>query len=222
MPAGVVGICSGDTPRFTEFYHAFMQLQTPPGWELKWERGISIAKNRNNIVEYALSKPEMEYVWFMDDDHVFEPDILLKLLARDVDIVSPLYARRLPLFLPHYYTYMDPECSHGYLVKCSAWEEMPREGIHEVLAVAGGGLLIKRKVLETMGFPWFTLGKYKPDGIHEDTWFSQKAREAGFKLYIDVENCLGHLTQGAVWPKPGYGVELKFGEFTLPVEIKRG
>ena len=78
--------------------------------------------------------------------------------------------------------------------------EMPRTGLHPVAGSGSGGLLISRKVLNTLKPPYFEVGRVRPDELSEDFWFFHKAREAGFQPYVDFDLALGHITPTAIWP----------------------
>lgn len=211
---GVIVIVSGDLARYAEFPISMLRVRVPRGTAPFWARGVSIAGNLNMMIHKAL-KADAAWVWIMGDDHVFDADLLMNLLDRGVDIIAPLCARRRPPYMPHVYG-ARPD---GLFDGCR-WEWLPREGVAEVGGAGTAGMVIRRHVLETMPAPWFEVGRTQPDALGEDLWFCRKAREAGFKVYVDCENKIGHIAMATVWPVPGEGVVLDCGEtLKIPLQI---
>jgi len=189
---GIVGIITDDLSRYPQFQASMLRLQVPGGSCFTQIRGKDIACNRNIVIQEL---PEgAEWVWFIDDDHPFPPDILLKLLARKVDIVQPLVSTRRPPFLP--YGYKNTEPPYGLI----DWSELPGEGLCETGAVGTGGMLVQRRVLDALEAPWFESGRTGPDALGEDLWFCTKARKKGFRTYVDLDTRMGHMTTTEVWP----------------------
>jgi hypothetical protein len=73
-------------------------------------------------------------------------------------------------------------------------------------------MLVRRPVLEAMADPWFETGRISSQEIGEDVYFCDKARDAGFRLWLDLGAKLGHLTTATVWPvDTGDGWSYGFG-----------
>lgn len=193
--AGIVGIISGDLARYHEFNTSLMQVMIPKVSEWKWVRGNGIAANRNLIVKDL--EPHHQWVWFMDDDHVFEPDILMQLLQRDKDIVQPLTVTRKPPYHPYAY-YWNKEKG---MYDTTPWEKLPLSGLMRVDGTSAGGMLVKKHVFDKMKRPWFEEGMFpESDMLGEDLWFSKKAMELGIETYLDLDTKMGHMSTHAVWP----------------------
>jgi GT2 family glycosyltransferase len=158
--------------------------------------GVDIPGNYNNML-MEVRKKDYEWVWILGDDHVFKDDLLMNLLDRDVDIVVPLCAMRHKPFnpvirkLPKDYSRSE---DWNFLQGKSGLVELTEQN------VGNGGMLIRRKVISMMKYPWFENGKIGI-GTGCDLYFCEKAREAGFKIHLDLDNVLGHITQAIVWPK---------------------
>ena len=75
--------------------------------------------------------------------------------------------------------------------------EVPDE-IFPVVASGSAGMLIRRNVLDTIGYPYFE----SSDGVflNEDLEFCRRCREAGFEIMCDPHSYLGHIGQFTVWP----------------------
>jgi hypothetical protein len=191
-----IGISSGEIARWAIFYDSLMHVDLPAGVDMEFiqARGAVISENRNGIAEIAL-KRNCTHVWYVDDDQVFAPDTLARLLAHDLDIVSGLYLQREPPFHPHVY---DEEDEAGF---CK-WRSL-REfeaGLVSVKATGAGCLLVKREVFEAMERPWWRLGQITMDGWGDDLNWCHRAREAGFSVWCDLGIMVGHQTSLTVWP----------------------
>jgi hypothetical protein len=82
---GTIGYWTAWHPRYWQFLDCFSSLKVPEGTQLLRVQGSSSAGGCNRIVKSFTG----DWVWLIPDDHTFEPDILLKLLDRNVDVVAP-------------------------------------------------------------------------------------------------------------------------------------
>ena len=83
------------------------------------------------------------------------------------------------------------------------------QGLMEVFVAGSGGMLVRRHVLDAVGWPkdapwnerhWF---EYEQgEHLNEDFVFCRKVREAGFKIWCDVEVQMGHRGMMTAWPLP--------------------
>lgn len=182
LVAGTVAVSADEAGRYTQFAMAMTGLALPPGTKTIWQIGNDIAGNRNRAVEQI----EGDWLWFIDDDHAFAGSIVARLLEHSVDIVAPLVLRRQQPFAP-------VACVDDDFLDLS---RCPQSGLLEVQHTGSAGMLIRREVFDAIEPPWFELG----NGVSEDVTFCQKAREAGFDIYVDLSIPMGHITTCAVWP----------------------
>lgn len=181
--AGRVMVTADEAGRFSRFAICMQALETPPGTRTTWLIGNDIAGNRNQGC--ASLEDGDDWVWFIDDDHTFPPDILHRLLAHNVDIVAPLVLRRVSPFLP-------VACGmNGEHLDLSRYD---RGELAEVEHTGSSGMLIRRRALERVAEPWFELG----NGISEDVNFCRKARAEGLSVFVDLSLWMTHLTVAAV------------------------
>lgn len=194
---GAMGVAGGEFARYAITYHSILGLKVPNGTAMIPARGSVISENRNGIAEEAM-KMGAEWVFYMDDDQVFAPDTLTRLLAHNLDIVSGLYVSREAPFIPHAYDAEDERgwCTFRPLKKGDA-------GLCEVKSVGAGCMLVRRNVFEAMPRPWWRLGQITMDGWGDDHNFCHRAREAGFKVWVDLEIVVGHQMNGTLWPRRG-------------------
>lgn len=193
---GIVGIVASDTARFSLFSAALCNLRLPPRTEIRWVLGHR-PQTLNVLARWALEEG-CEWLWTMDDDHVFEPDMLLQMLGHDKDLVGPLVLQRSPPFQPIAYT--DFSDDGEFDRKRIRLSDHPEGGMVRIHSSGRVGMLIRRHVLEGLADPWFEGGKLTPELPTEDIYFTDKAREAGFEVWVDLDAPLGHLTTGTIWP----------------------
>jgi hypothetical protein len=192
----------------TRYAHAMMSLvtlTTPAGSRIAWSTGVDIAANINQGIANMIG----EWVWIMGDDHNYAPDTLLRLLAHDVDVVTPLCLNR---GAPYWPLVFRRELDDGAF---EPWPqaEMPLGGLHEVAAGSGAGILIRKHVLDALEPPYFEAGKIRQDQLGEDLYFFHKVRDKGFKVYVDFDTAIGHITPTALWP-----VRLTSGRWDIVVD----
>lgn len=188
-PRGTVVALASENGRYTRFSICMQALgfNLPAGSAVKWQVGSDIAESRNQACE----EMEGDWIWFIDDDHAFRDDVLMKLLDRDVDIVTPICLRRMQPFLP------IPSGMDGNFLDVAAQEP---DALVEVLAAGSSGMLIRKRVLDALERPWFALDHRGELPVSEDVNFCMRAREAGFKIHCDLGVRLGHITTAVVWP----------------------
>ena len=147
------------------------------------------------MISGMISETDGDWVWVMGDDHVFRPDILVRLIAHNRDIVVPHCKARQP---PYNSVLYDRRLDGHYYIK----DLTGLSGLIPVAAAGSAGMLIRRHVLERMPDPWFELGKTTRTDLHgEALTFCRKATAAGFDIWADLDTPLGHVTTIEVWPK---------------------
>lgn len=193
--AGVIGVLAQETARFSMFPASLTSTLKPHGTTVRWQFGHSIAANQNDLVRYTLSQPWAQWLWLLGDDHSWSPDLLVKLLEHDRDIVVPLCLMRNTPFKP---VANIGKVGDGPWRRRLNLGDHPDGGLVPIHSAGSGGMLIKRSVLEAVADPWFE----SPAGEHlgEDFVFCDKARDAGAELFCDLDANLGHITTAVVWP----------------------
>lgn len=192
---GVLGAARGYLGRYTEFDISLQQTRRPAGSVPRTELGVGIAHNFNELCRFTLDEPKFGWLWILGDDHAWGADLLMNLLAHEVDIVIPLVLRRNRPFRSVLHTNAD----EGYRNLIDN-ELDGLTGLVDItnLTFGNAGILIKRRVLEVMTDPWFENGMTKSDHTGCDLYFCEKARKAGFKMYLDLDSTMGHLTTVSV------------------------
>lgn len=184
-PPGNICIGSGDLGRYTQFNQSLAQLAVPMGTSVHWTAGSNYAQNLNLSLEYALKQGG--WVFILPDDHVFKPSLLMRLLAREVDVVLPLCLSRWHPWTP---TFRDLD---GVV---PAIEDLPDGGLVEVSTGGDAGILMGEAVLKATGPPW-----HDANTTDMDYQFGRKIAAAGFKFHVDLDNHIGHTTHVDLWPE---------------------
>jgi hypothetical protein len=192
----MIGVPTGENGRRADFHDHFNGLQKPDDTLIMFTHGQSPAKNRNVIAEAALEHG-CSHILYIDDDMVFAQDTLTRLLVHaDKDVVSGLYLLR---NYPHYPVIFDEHYRNG---ECRFMFLTPeKSGLVEIVNCGFGFVLIQTKVFQTLSKPWVRLGEIKQDEWCDDIGFFNRVRQAGFRLYCDLDIQVGHALTLTMWPR---------------------
>jgi hypothetical protein len=194
-PNGVISIASGFLGRYREFDVSLHHLLVPPGTHIQWGLGVYIAYSFNEGIREML-KTDAQWVWFLGDDHTFSPDLLLVLLRHNVDFVAPLVLRRSIPFR----TVLCDSKEKGF-GSINIEDVQDWKGLVDISdkCIGNAGLLVKRNVFESMPGPWYENGQTNPEYGGSDLWLCEKVRKAGFKMYCDSDQSMGHVNHCFFW-----------------------
>lgn len=193
-PPGTIILVSGELARYSTFTQSMLSLVAPPGSQVIWKPGVNIAGNLNEMLEERSG----EWVWLMGDDHLFAPDMLLRLLRHGVDVVAPLVTKRKPPFEPIVYRQTSRNTLGLEVVPPT---ELPPSGLYPAAACTCAGIVIAMRVFDALTPPYFEVGQMGTTDLREDLYFLQKVRAKGFPVYVDLDTRLGHTTPGTIWPQ---------------------
>ncbi len=129
---------------------------------------------------------DYSYLMWIDSDIVFTPEHFQTLLDHKENIVSGLYKNAKGDFVCQIDDRITAEEQAGKLI--------------EVFWAGMGFMLIKRGVLENINPPWFQTA---PIDTHdrkdvfagEDIFFCYRAREAGYKVFVEPKVVVGHIKE---------------------------
>jgi hypothetical protein len=133
--------------------------------------GSGIGLNYESMVQKRLADNEIHWTHLLsvEDDMVFPPDALHR-LAR----------HRLPIVGANYSTNKGDR--QRFTSRSKGQCVITRHdstGLEEVELLPQGFTLVSREVYERIPLPWYT------GGYFQDYYFSERARNHGFKLYVD-------------------------------------
>jgi hypothetical protein len=168
----------------------FHTLNTNDAVSLKISEGTLIANQRAELTLDAM-REGCSHILFIDSDMRFPQDMISRLLAHDLDIVATNCARRRIPTGPTAQVY-KPDGERELV-----WTMPDDTGLKEVHSVGMGVMMIKANVFKALSEPWYeTPWRHDKRGyIGEDVFFCRKARDAGFKIWIDqdVSKEIGHI-----------------------------
>jgi hypothetical protein len=156
---------------------------------------IFVPYARENLADMAL-RYGCEYLFMVDDDMLAPFDLFYQLVRHDRDIVGALAFTRNPPHNPVIYTTRkgwDAVAQSRYYNK-EYVINYPRNALVECDAVGFGAVLIKTELFKKMPKPWFM----SSDACGEDVLFCTKAKEAGFRVYMDTTQKLGHISDSII------------------------
>lgn len=148
-------------------------------------QGHSVVQNLN----WGLRRGYPEWVWLLGDDHEFLPDVLMRLLDDEVEVVAPMNVlKRHPFSLLAWSDANVPVLPH----------EIEPDRLTRVHSCGSAGMLVRKKVLDAIGDPWFS----NSSGLvtDEDVQFCRQIREAGFPIHVDGRAIFGHVGSITAWP----------------------
>lgn len=182
---------------------ALLEMEKPSESDLMVFQGALVDRARNYLVEKMLGHSmEPTHLLFLDADILVQPDTLVKLLAHQKLIVSALYRKRLPPYEPM-----------AFRKERKRFRPVSLKGraLQSVDVVGSGCLLIRRDVLESIRPPWFTSDWRREGHLSEDFSFCEKAKKAGFDIYVDLASPVAHMEV------IGIGTDTKQGVAFIPL-----
>jgi len=195
---------------------------TRHGSHLPMSSGANIVAARNLIAkEFLAIEPTQEWLWFIDADMEFPPNVLDALLASADPVERPIVGGLC-------FAVMKSEASQPIVPtlymptntgKLGRWNGYPPEQLVQVAGTGAACLLIHRSVLEAMRdavvneelaavtgapegtlrfpppWPWFAesiTGRDWGDSMSEDLTFCMRAATCGFPIWVDTRIKIGH------------------------------
>jgi hypothetical protein len=188
-----IGIPTGDFGRYNDFNDCLDKLIKPDNTIIYRAQSNSIAKNRNIIIRLA-QQSNCTHLLFLDDDMVFKPDLFVKLLSHDKDVVTGHCLMRYPPF-------------KSVLVKGINFNndlelydlKQDDKGLIKIWASGLACSLINLRVFENFK-QYCSIGWLHHDELSEDISFYFQLHEAGFDSYCDLDCHVGHHINSVAWP----------------------
>lgn len=149
---------------------------------------VHYARNKivNDVLEDEFTNPDEDYIFWLDQDVIVAPGVLMKLISHNKDIVTGIYFQKSPPFYPSILGRRDHQTGgvHSNIL------DYP-EGLHTLEnggAIAAGCFLTKVNVFKTIPKPWFEWTMESG----EDIDFSMKCRKYGVEIWYDSKVLCGH------------------------------
>lgn len=239
----------GDLPDY--FFKSVVAMKKGPQgtYFLTMVKNHPVDLARNLIVETVLDESDATHLLFLDSDMTFPVLAAERLLQANKDIVSATYFARAETPSPHAYEFNRRDENgvtwyRSMAEEFAAWvkanpvhvdqgnESLFAQHLVKVDAVGAGCLLIRRHVLERIDelhgadpYPWFKNHEGSRGG--EDFTFCERARAAGFDIWVDFGVQCNHYAPGNFTGREefvaafGVGTRNEF-DFSQPVEFAIG
>jgi len=188
-----IGIPCSDLGRYRDFDNCLQKLIKPDDTITHYQPGASIAKNRNIIIRLAMQS-NCTHILFLDDDMVFDTDLIVRLISHDVDVVTAHCLIRYPPFQSVLIDGFD--LANNLIVH----NLLPGEsGLIKIWASGLACTLINCKILEKFS-EYTSIGFLHHDELSEDISFYMRLHEAGYDSYCDLNCHVGHHINAVIWP----------------------
>ncbi len=162
-------------------------------------RGSIIHNSRNKIAfQVRRDYPQCSNLMMIDDDMIFPPDTLVKMLAHEKEFVSCNAYRKVPPYAPIAQIWNTESDSFNTIHIDPAHGKLRR-----ISTIGTGLVLVKMSVFEKINFPWFEFSyAWDPQNHHaiegyvligEDLNFCFKMADNGIGVYCDFSINVGHI-----------------------------
>lgn len=173
------------------FAQSLAMLQKVGECVIGFQIGSLVYEAREKLATAAIEMGA-DYVFWIDSDMVFPPDVLQRLMndieSEKGDIVSGLYFRRSSPFTPVVFDQL--EVIDETRAKFTEFDEIP-EGIFECGGIGFGCVLMPTDALMSVMSKFGTM--FTPCyGMGEDLSFCWRVRQCGYKIVTDPGLSLGH------------------------------
>jgi len=174
----------------TAMYFTIHSLQSPRR-EAKVVPSPSAAIGRTTIIKEVLENKEATHLFLLDSDTRPPADTIERLLAHDKDIVAGVT----PMIISGNLVWSAARDTKDGLYLWYGFNDLPKK-LFQTTCIGGTTLLIKRKVLEAMEWPYYVEQYKDVDGDQrrsgEDVYFCEKAIKLGFEIWVDPSIKCGH------------------------------
>jgi hypothetical protein len=192
---------------YSRFFSGWLKMRLG-GSEVIDVSGAYIYDAHNGIISEALKRPHWEYLLFLEQDHLYPPNLVERVSNYSEPIIGAPYFLRHPphpccVLVPKDEIAEDPRAWVGdwrygdaRFLKPSEAVDLIRQGkLQRVLGVGMGCTAIRRDVLE--GWP-----KDEPifqapiEGGHiftDDVWFCRRASQLGYAIFADGGLAIPHI-----------------------------
>ncbi|MBU6501168.1 MAG: hypothetical protein KGJ89_05375 [Patescibacteria group bacterium] len=192
----MVGMATGGTVRSETVSSLVGALEVikgkGAGVALSLQIGGYVAHNRNELVKLA-QENKSTHIMFIDNDMVFKPSAIQRLLDHDKDIVGANYNARgvpgKPVIMTMKLTNPETDENKGQYMQVN----FPPQ-LFKCWSLGTGFMLVKTSVFDKLARPYFVAYE-EPNGEHhtEDVEFCKKAHEAGYDVWCSPTIEIKHI-----------------------------
>lgn len=175
------------------------------GGRLSFRAGANLATPRNEVVKKFLEYDQADWLWMVDSDMTFQPDIVERLLEfadpENAPIVGGLcfgFDEQGEVQPTLFGLLGDPENPEELqVIRYHQWQP---DAMYQVAGTGAACLLIHRSALERIrdanfnaAYPWFQEVQHGGRPVGEDIAFCWRAIQAGMPVYVNTAVQLGHI-----------------------------
>jgi GT2 family glycosyltransferase len=182
--AGLIGI-PYHISTLMEFTLSLCTLNTH-GSKIGTLRASALHLARESFAERCM-RENAEYLCFIDTDMEFPSNLIDQLLSHNLPIVSAMCFKKNAPFAPAFFSKLWFDEKKIMKAQIYDFNEVPKQ-LFEVEGVGMAAIIIRREVFENTPRPWFAPYPY----AGEDVSFCMRARNAGYKIYIDPSMIIEH------------------------------
>lgn len=193
----LLAMAAGETSRYTSANATVVNLEKPAGSDFLPSIGLSVPENLNAAAT-ALLQSTHDWLFLLNDDQLYNPGTLTRLLAHNRPVVTGLTTGRTFPFVPAIY---GPQRADGSMTPIFLTPMMC--GLWPIHYCGDHSLLIRRDVLETMRQPWWAHNSERWPGrerVQHDVVFCDGVRNAGYEIVCDLDTPVGHLAVVPIVP----------------------
>jgi len=146
------------------------------------QTGSIIMEARNSLVHRA-QEMDCTHIFFLDSDVVVPPNALERLISWHKPIVAASYVKRVE---PHQLLGEQLVSLDGEMEETIPLNNMTAFPLKAMATIPLGCALISMKVFDSLTKPYFAYLTTPEGSMSEDSFFSHKARNAGFAIHLDT------------------------------------
>jgi hypothetical protein len=184
------------------------------GGRLSYESGANVSGPRNEVVRKFLDYGKADWLFMVDTDMVFAPDVVERLLEQADPDTAPIVGGLCFGFndrgdiVPTMYGLMG-EADDPEHLDVTRFEEWPVDTMFQVVATGAACLLIHRSVFERMrdfehpnrpgkvgfndAYPWFQEVEHDGRPVSEDIAFCWRAGLLQIPVFVNTAVHIGHI-----------------------------
>jgi len=186
-----------------------------PGGRLSYQAGCNLSTPRNEVVRQFLAYGQADWLWMVDSDMTFAPDVVERLLEYADPQKAPIVGGLCFGFdghgdvQPTLYGLVEHPDHPGNLERLQVvrYHEWKPDAMYQVAGTGAACLLMHRSALVRIrdferpsgevgfnpAYPWFQESQHDGRPVGEDITFCWRAIQAGLPVYVNTAVQCGHV-----------------------------
>jgi len=180
------------------FVQSLIDAHKPCDTQIVLSESSLVYVSRQRLCEQAIESG-CDYTLWLDSDMIFKVDFIDRMFKSlgDDDIISAQYFTRRPPFKPCFYSKLRMNFQGG--VNVDIFYDYPKNKKIEVEGFGFGGVLMKTSMLKAVYEKYGTPFAPLLNGlVGEDLSFCIRARQMGYKLYLDTSIKMSHISSALI------------------------